>query len=466
MTYQNSENSVSFLTKNMGIFVAVLFTFLQLIGALNLRNMDSIALISILFVFITRWVYLVKFSDISLNPSRLLLWSSWDFSLIVLPTLLYSDYIQTYYQNSELMIMVENVNFCISIGGGVLAILFFSSIWKVNSLFVSDNKIPTASDQKFYAVSAFLFVVIITCIALAKLLGTAIIGTENVYLPFKMSGIINFLAFYFPTFYFLYLLDNVYKRGFSIFWVLGISVIICGAQMYVSLSKATFLFGLTQIFVYVLIARKFKNAYMLPLSILFILAFTVGSFMSTYRDSTVLDLKTRSITDLEAGFSATAYVHRIFAEGVLLQKFNAYSKISDTREDLKDFNYHPSYVHTYAIDRTPPTMLHSSGSAPLAGAYLFGVQYVFLTALILGLLAMYFDYNLPRLKSVFSNVMMRSYLVYFVFIYLLNAGLPAFVHSLLTFNGFSINVAIPMLLIFITWCYLKFGCKNSSSLRY
>ncbi len=381
--------------------------------------------------------------------------------MIVLPFCNYENYVGLTYEAMNLVIATEDVNFSIKMGAAVLLIHFLVSFGWKNERFRPDPYEATFGDMTFYLWCAFGFALIMGSMGLAWYFGTGRAGVEGTRLPFKLSGVINFFAYYFPTFYVIFITENFLKRGKSLMIPILLVCVLFGVQMIVVLSKSALIYGILLVLVYLLLSRKLDYRPMLGLACVMIGAFVMGSFVSSYRDSLRFDFKIVKVAELDAGYSAMSYVHRIFREGMLFQKFHAYSNISDLGESLEMANYNPSDLNTYIMDKTPTYAVHSSGCSTLVAFYSFGMPFAFLAAFVMSATTVFFDYKLPRLKGVFSSVFIRSYLVYFVVLswfYLAFAQIIGVLAG--NMAGLVVWCVIPAIVFVLFYGYVRLCCRK------
>lgn len=459
MTYIGAKEKNSFLIENAGKITAIVFTLIQLTGIRFAGYMDGPALLCAFIIIPLRFLFLYRYANFWLNPSRFLLWVGWDLSTQVLTMGFYDMYLDLEFMSAKLFVIEEDINFTIKIGALALFLHFMISFWSKNEKEPEDKYRPSMATPTFAVIAAGMFCVIMGALVLANVFHTAELGATVTRLPFKLTGLINYFALYFPFFYFIMIMDFCLKRKINIILPIIVVLIITAAQFYVSLSKGSIVVGFLLVLFYVALARRLTNGLLGTFAILLLMAFVAGSFMNSYRGSK-RGIRALEINELEASYSAWGFVHRIFREGVLLQKFHSFSQGKSLREELDAAGKDPVMMHTYFIDRTPPGMVHSSGCTPLAGLYAFGTPYYILGASFLSLLALLSDKLLPKLKGPMSSPLFRAYFVYYFSLFVAYMSFFQFLYACIKFEGMVVNLFFPMSIFVWIILYLKFYNKR------
>ena len=251
----------------------------------DFSKIDFLALLLSGVIFVLRIIYLNRFNDFSLNAARPILWISWDISMIVMPVLLFNIYSDSIYPNAQLVITPKDINFSILIGVMVLTIHFFASYFYKNDKYSNTDYYPSISEMMFWILAVMGATLWFCALVAAKYFGTGTFNMEGNLLPYKMSGIINFFAYYFPSFYVLFLLDGVLKFKRNIFLalipILGLSAL----TAYVSLSKAAIIRPVVMIALYIVLSRRMTFWFAITGVTLLFFAFLSGSYIASFRDS-------------------------------------------------------------------------------------------------------------------------------------------------------------------------------------
>ncbi|CDE84363.1 unknown [Coraliomargarita sp. CAG:312] len=457
----NSVLQPSFLVRNAGIFVLTVFAVAHAAGVIiNFSKIDFLALLLSGVIFVLRIIYLNRFKDFSLNAARPILWISWDISMIVMPVLLFNIYSDSIYPNAQLVITPKDINFSILIGVMVLTIHFFASYFYKNDKYSNTDYYPSISEMMFWILAVMGATLWFCALVAAKYFGTGTLSMEGNLLPYKMSGVINFFAYYFPSFYVLFLLDGVLKFKRNIFLALIPILCLSALTAYVSLSKAAVIAPMVMIGLYIVLSRRMTFGVAIMGGILLFLAFLSGSYISSFRES-LHTIRYKTWNEMTADYGALDYLHRVFRDGTLFQKFHAYSDTVDLSQELESYGNNPSDLHTYGIDKTPLNSMHSSGCSTLVSVYCFGLQYVPVAVVIMSLVTLFIDYGLPRSKWIFSSLLFRTYITFYVCLMMFNLSMVQFLSPIFFGSGNVITgVLIPLAILFAYVIYIAFFCRK------
>lgn len=450
----------NFFIRNGGIFIAIFLSLMSLFFVTNIGLFEPISIIIILLAIPLRCIYLFRFKDLGLNLARVWLWITWDIPLIAMQAAFMNEYSQRIYVNTSLLIAPSDVNFAISIGGLALCVHFVCSFFFKNTQYAVSDSVPNISFLNFVilAVAGMSLMFVTACAA--KHFGIGTLSQEGVLLPYKLSGLINYVNVYFTLFFYVFLLDGVMKFKKNILWAIIPIIFFVAINSYVSLSKATVLTAVAVLTLYLIASNKFKMLYMCGTIVVLAFGFILGSYMTSYRDS-ISSFRAKDFSELSADYSAMQYVHRIFPEGIVLQKFHAYFQTVDKEQTLRYYENNISELHTRGIDGYSYDTMHSSGNSTLASAYCYGDTMLLISIILMSLASVFIDYKLPKLHNLFGSAMFRGYITFFVIFLICNQYLFSMIAPFLgTDANLITSTILPVSVPVIYVLYLKLFCKN------
>lgn len=453
------KNFVNNFFAQVGLYIAITFTLLQFCGII-VNSIPSETVFVGLCIVPLRFIYLNRLRDASKNFARIYLWSGWDLSMIVCPTLLYDSYIGILHKRldgSEIALANADVSFTIFIGVFSLFLLFISSIWWRNDKIPDTDYVPNISRSKVIFWTIALSSVSLVCMTISNIMGLGRLGEQSIYLPYKMTGVVNYFSFGFTWFLNFFILDSFSKKRIPIVFAIGIIILLTFNASLASLSKGQLISPIAGIIIYLIITKKFTVGFSLVMTLLFISVFIAASFLSAYRDS-LQSIYSKGFGGEGANYSIMNFTHRIFSDGMTFMKFHATASQHDLNELLKNWDYNVSDVHTYAIDgkSLATTSMHSSGCVNLPAAYLFGYPFFVIFTILASLVVSYIDYGLPRSDTIFSSTIFRVYAAYAIArVYIAVNILEIFTRA---YNGAFAFILFPIITIMMYTIYLKFFC--------
>ena len=456
------KNFANTFFEKVGGYIAIVFTLLQVIGFfINSIPVEAILIGSLIIPL--RLFYLKRFEDASKNFARVYLWAGWDLSTVVLPTFMYDSYATMVYKKmvgAEIPISEADVTFTISIGVFALFLCFISSIWWRNEKSSDVEYVSTLTRSQVIFWGVTLSLVSFGATTIANIFSLGVYGESSIYLPFKMTAVINYFAFGFSWFLNFYLLDTFYQKRISIVFPITMIVLMAILSSMASLSKGQLISPIVSIIIYLIISKRFSNAILFSSIALFLGVFVIASFLSGYRDSRQA-IYTKGFGAEAANYSMMKFTHRIFSDGITFMKFHANADSKGLNDMLKQWNYSVSDVHTYSIDGKPQGTLstHSTGCVNLPAAYLFGYPFFIIFTILASLCASYIDYGLPRSTSIFASTIFRAYAAYAIArVYIAVSALEMLTRA---YNWSFSFISFPILTIIIYILYLKFFCAKT-----
>ena len=455
------KNFVNSFFEQVGCYIAIIFTILQFLGFFT-NNIPVEAILVGFCIIPLRLIYLNRLKDASKNFARIYLWSGWDLSMVVCPTIFFDSYAGMVYKKivgAETAISPTDVSFTIYMGVFSLFLLFISSIWWRNDRTPETDYTPALTREQVIFWSIVLASIAFTSALVSNIMGLGRFGEQSVYLPFKLTGIINYFSFGFTWFLNFFILDAFAKKRISLIFAIGIVILLTFNASAASLSKGQLISPIAGIIIYLIITKKFTVGASMTMALLFAFVFIAASFLSGYRDSRQ-HIYTKGFGGEAANYSMMKYTHRIFSDGITFMKFHSNATQQDLHTMLKHWNYNVSDVHTYAIDGKPleSTSTHSTGCVNLPAAYLFGFPFFIIFTMLAGLAASYIDYGLPRSNSIFCSTIFRVYAAYAIArVYIAVTALELFTRA---YNGSFAFISFPIITIFFYIIYLKFFCTK------
>ncbi len=458
-----SDNICTKLFEKFGIITAVILSIMQLTGYVINTGIPTDAFLISLLILPLRWVYLYRMSDISKNFVRFFLWTGWDLSMVAMPILMFNQYslnIFTAMSGERFLYRPDDVAFCIKTGTYALAVCFFASVWWKNTKEPNFDYFPNLSKGQVIVLTIIGTGVIMSAITVAKLLGIGEFLQASTALPMKLTGVINYLAFGFFTFFELFILDAMLKKGIPFFVPFSIIIVISLFSAFGSLSKGALIVPISMLILYCIMTKRFDVPKAITILGVFVAAFILSSFLSAYRNSRIT-FYSKGFGAEGADYSAIMFVHRIFSDGGTIMKIHSVMSLDDIKAHLKDYGYNPKLINTYLIDKTPSSSMHSSGCTTLVGSYMFGYTAMGIITALLSLISAWIDYRLPRAKGILASSAFRTYIVFFfatIFLpkLIINVFMDVFVSA---YSPEAIFIVLNVACYFI---YSKYFCSKRS----
>ena len=436
MQYTNQNISLS-LIKNMGYFVVILLTLLQLIGYFINDSIPytTVAVTSMIIPF--RFLYLLKFRDISTNMSRFWQWSFWDMSSIVLMILLFDRFASYVSPGMTIAFTPQDIQFSILTGCSALIIHFFVSFWwNANSVQTYDY-VPSSLRTWVMLFIAYLIVFVIAAV-LSKIYGLSVFGGEGHQLPFKISGIVNFIVFYGTPFFVFFIMDGANKLNIHTVVTTLLVLFVAMISGYCTYSKAALILPFVYYCLYMVFRRTISVRFISIALILALSLFYIASFFMSYRDS-LTSIRVASFKELQSSYSVLDYVSRMCQDGIVLAKFHSSIPIDQIGAIMEHYNYNPALIHTRVIDRIPEGRMHSSGATPFAAFYCLGYKGMFFGFFMMSIITTLIDCYLPRCKGVIGSSFVRAFFSIYVTVFLMQ---ELFYQVIMAFIGRHYVIAV------------------------
>jgi hypothetical protein len=323
-----------------------------------------------------------------------------EFSLGV--PLIIDSFVSLYYFNYDVIL---NCHIYSLVGLSIYLLFFYKKNVIIDEF---KNEIKKVNNKFIFFVIFFSFFISI----IADILGLAKMGIENnVVLPFKLKGIINYLHFEIIPFLYLIIVDNSRKKYIYIF-------IIAWAAYESSLrgSRGFFIIFLAQVLVIYNLRKKIsKNIFKpyikyIPIAILIVLFLTVKRY-----EITISDLLNK--LDLLIKFLNLIY-NRVFS--ICLNSsdmINYFNNNQVTFIDIINEGSFSKFNTNVVSDLLSIAAKHSSGTSFFAEFYFFFGYF----GVVLG--AMVLSYYIFDLRNKISSNSIRVYLDFFIVFQFLNGGL-------------------------------------------
>jgi hypothetical protein len=300
---------------------------------------------------------------------------------------------------------------------GMPFFLYISVFFFITSINKNKNHVRIPKYMPIKIKEKLVYNVLYFCIALSLFsysIGLGRMASDQVELPFHLSGIINLVRWtLIPTLFAIYVENNALqnKKVSSKIWL--IYILWCLVEIFAWMSKSVLLYHLLPVLIVVYMSYKPRLKqmlkYIIPIATIFLILYPIieiartadkdsGSLMNIMQDAA-------ETSNSENKSSLLAPLNRTFMFGA--QFAQDYKYINTT--DLFDFSKIPLLIasggsagfQTFVIDEFPITAHHSSGTCGIMDPLLHGGKgLLYLVITLLLFLALFID-NLVS-KSMFS----------------------------------------------------------------
>jgi hypothetical protein len=476
------------IAKQVNVYIWLSFSLLHYLSLqiINL-NIQVLPLFLFLFSMFARYL-LVKSFSIHKDLAQIMLWSYIEFSLIFFPLVAFllklneGDLSQSYpiinlageiqYIALSLKSLFEEdrapmLHHVFQMGEIAIIILTLCtySLSRICSRRSQIQNIQYSILPKRFMMMICIFTIFAFSISvLAHYFGLTMMGKEARRLPFKLTGLINYLHIIAIPFFSLYILDILLVKKYRkiLFIWLSVFFLWCGLETYIRASRGVFFWEIITIMILLLLRKKLNFSKLLKYGpLVFVALFLIFILTTNYRDHK-LEEKTNyhtifNITQTLENyrFKALKMYQRIFASGIEVIKFEPYLK---NKYITNNYSLYQKYgggprVHTIVVDQIGPKVQHSSGIGGLSDGYLlFGTMGLLVTVAILSSFSFMIDNNLIPFAS--ATVAGKALLVRF-FIALLISGQGTWSFFSIGFLGL---IVWPLLFV-VSFLILKYPKK-------
>ena len=439
------------IVRNMGYVVAILLTILQLLGYVinNTIPFATFAVTAMIIPF--RFLYLIKFKDMSSNMSRFWQWSFWDMSSVVLMLLLFDRFASYVSPGMTIAFTPQDIQFSILTGCSALMIHFFVSFWWNANHIQTFDYVPSSFKTWILLLVGYFIVFTISAI-LSKIYGLSVFGGMSQRLPFKLTGIVNFIVLYGTPFFVFFIIDGASKLKINTIITTMLILLVAMISGYCTYSKAALILPFVYYCLYMIFTRTISVKFISIALILGFFIFYIASFFMSYRDS-LSSIRVASFKELESSYSAMNYITRMCQDGIVLAKFHSSIPIEQIGGFMEHYDYNPALIHTRVIDRVPEGRMHSSGATPFAAFYCLGYKGMFFGFLIMSIITTFIDCYLPKCKGIMGSSFVRAFFSIYVTVFLMQEW---FYQVIMAIMGRHYVIAVTQgLLLLLVFMYVK-----------